>query len=196
MKLSRAGVVGTSAIVVSGVAFWLVLQQQELALNVYLPLLVGAATFMFAETIRWYRGEIDAFDPGAMLGIVSLFFLLVSPVSQVAWDYWPFLPALTKSGGWIFSWALINFIGAFLYYYIVTSSRFSKRRWVSRTSWQIVPSRFYLVMPLALLVCLAAQIYVYASFGGVGGFVETFTDRQMEGVQEEEIGRASCRERV
>lgn len=39
-------------------------------------------------------GRRDFFDPAFLFSLWVLFYLLVSPVSQLQWDYWPFLPSM------------------------------------------------------------------------------------------------------
>lgn len=131
------------------------------------------------DGIDFVVGKIDTFDPVGIIGIIGYFLFFVSPVLQNSWDYWPFIPSLSQDSGWMLFWAITNFFGVLIYQYI---SKFNIRSQVNKSGYYFNIKKFNIIMPIALLISFMMQVYVYSKFGGISGFVETFTSRQNDGL--------------
>ena len=75
----------------------------SLCIGLYLIVIFGdgafSLTFLFGilsttiildDVIKILRGKRDLLDPALLIGVVGTFLFLVSPVSQMEWDFWPF----------------------------------------------------------------------------------------------------------
>lgn len=176
-----------SGVVVLATLIVLVASTDDIVWGPYLPLLALAAFLGFLDSARLLRGKAGFMDPGALLGFLFLPMLLVAPVKQLAWDYWPFVPELTDSLRWIDLWAALNLAGMLLYRFGLRTRLRIRGEGMARAPRVWLPrSRrlFVFLLVAALLVGLAAQAYIYAHFGGIGGFVRTFTERQDAGAAE------------
>lgn len=135
---------------------------------------------IFTDGVDYLRGRIDTFDPVGVIGVLGYFLFFISPVLQKSWDYWPFVPDLSNENGWMLFWAISNFIGILIYQFF---SRYKFKIYEKSINGYIFNiNRFKVLMPLALAFSFFMQIYIYSKFGGVGGFVETFTSRQNDGL--------------
>lgn len=131
------------------------------------------------DGIDFLTSKIDTFDPVGLIGIVGYFLFFISPVLQNHWDYWPFIPNLTEDKDWMLFWALTNFFGILIYQYI---SRFGLNNKKNNIGYYFNLKKFNIIMPIALLISFSMQMYVYSKFGGISGFVDTFTSRQNDGL--------------
>ncbi|MGO3127130.1 MAG: O-antigen polymerase [Luteimonas sp.] len=131
------------------------------------------------DGVDYLRGRLGSFDPAGIIGLVGVVIFFISPILQSHWDYWPFLPDLSNETGWMALWALLNLLGILLYKAILSKS-VSQRP--SAYGYSFNKSRLKLLMPLVLAFSFAMQVYVYQRFGGLSGFISTFTQRQSEGL--------------
>ncbi|MEP1444771.1 MAG: hypothetical protein ABJK37_01480 [Paraglaciecola sp.] len=137
------------------------------------------------DVVKILRGKRDLLDPALLIGVVGTFLFLISPVSQMAWDYWPFLQNMNEHAVWIDTWAGLNFLGLLIYKWSSSTSfkktnpRMSNVNGMRR--WNFLDARFRIVAPAFLGMCFLAQLIIYISFGGISGFVNAFTQRQEYG---------------
>lgn len=131
------------------------------------------------DGVDFLLGKIDTFDPVGIIGILGYFLFFVSPILQKSWDYWPFVPNLSGDGDWMLFWAATNFFGILIYQYI---SKFNLLKSRKNYGYYFNIKKFNIIMPLALFISFIMQIYIYSKFGGISGFVETFTSRQNDGL--------------
>lgn len=127
-------------------------------------------------------GRRDFFDPAFLFSLWVLFYLLVSPVSQLQWDYWPFLPSMTDDIEWVYLWSFLNFLGVLVFLFFVKYSygSISKRNYF----YTFNEKKLITIGGASLFICLVVQLYIYQGFGGVYGFVQAFSERQSLGVDE------------
>jgi|GEM_PF-1930977 len=139
-----------------------------------------SGSLVFTDGVRWLRGELEVFEPTGIFGCLGLFYFYIGPLLQQTWGYWPYLPDLSGSRVWLDLWSVCSFIGIILYKTMVSLSENSKSSSVISCVWLFHPQRFVFVMALFLCISILAQGYVYYKFGGISGFVETYTQRQAE----------------
>lgn len=141
------------------------------------------ASVFFTDTVKAVRGEYELIDAGAIVGVLGLFIFLISPVSQLAWDYWPFLPSLGEDVKWITMWAALNFFGSLVYLYAIHGRGVRFRRRKSRPQRIVMFNHKRFVFPalIALAASAVCQAQVYLKFGGISGFLNAFTERQAVG---------------
>ncbi|ROR18606.1 hypothetical protein EC845_3582 [Comamonas sp. BIGb0124] len=141
---------------------------------------LASGILILRDGIDYLRGRMGSFDPVGIIGLVGVMMFFVSPVLQRSWNYWPFLPDLSQADDWMILWATLNLLGILIYRTIVHAP-FS-RATVAQTGYTFNRRRFKIVIALALAFSLLMQLYVYSKFGGIAGFIATFTERQSEGL--------------
>jgi hypothetical protein len=133
------------------------------------------------------RGR-NLFDPVALLGVYGLYFFYVAPLLHVGLDYWfinaRFAPTDRPEDWrtWLGWMGMINLLGLAIYRachkHFAKAGMNPRRRTVYQ--FQMAALRFYAFPMLALALVL--QVYIYARFGGIGGFVDTYA-RSNRGVE-------------
>jgi hypothetical protein len=124
------------------------------------------------DMIGWLRGKIDMFDPLGILGAYGYFFFFLAPLLTVMWNYHTReLMEAPDWLGWIGWMSVLNAFG--LVIYVVGRGIFAGQK--PQAVWLVKPSSFLAVISFALPITLAFQIYVFAKFGGVLGFMTAFS---------------------
>ena len=152
--------------------------------EVDLTFVFGFVSFFLVSgyVLEVFRGHRDYFDPAFLFSMWVLFFLFISPVSQLEWDFWPFLPSMDRDRGWVYLWSFLNLVGVFIF---ILSMHFSySMSSVYRIRYSFNNKRFLFFGIGGLVICFLAQVYIYAGFGGVSGFIAAFGERQALGVEE------------
>lgn len=146
-----------------------------------LPLFV-CGVLCASDGFEWLRGRMDVYDPIGLIGLFGTHFFFLSPLLYVAWDAkmrYVVPPADWRP--WLGGMAIFNVIGLLLYRGTRNwfSGKLPRRRIASRgvNVWELDSKRFSNVLAVALLVTLAAQVFVYARFGGVAGYIDSYEAR-------------------
>ena len=148
-----------------------------------LPTLVCGALISL-DAVDWFRGRRDVFDPAGIVGVLGTHIFFMAPLLHVARDYW--LLYVTPPDDWrewIGKMSLLNIIGIIVYLFTreVTASWLSGRR--SRAPWVIDREKFAMVVGLGLLGTALLQGWVYASYGGLSGYVGAYAEDQENSFQ-------------
>lgn len=142
-----------------------------------LPIL-ACGILIGADLADWLRGKVDIFDPVALIGAVGTHFFFLSPLLHVLWDYeMRYVVPPPDWRPWLGGMAFLNAIGLFLYR--ATRKR-PGRLFPPRTVavWKPDWSSAPILLGSVLCICLAAQLYVYWSFGGLTGYIEAYERRE------------------
>lgn len=125
----------------------------------------------------WIVGKRSIFDPVCIISLFSYMFFFISPLLQKSWSYWPSFPELKYNTGWILAWASINFFGSVLYRSMIW---FDDRKTIIKNNYvyEFKRSKFLKVTFYFMLIGIICQLYIYQKFGGVSGFINTFSYRQ------------------
>lgn len=127
------------------------------------------------DAYDWARGRMSLFDPVGIIGLVGLHFFFLAPLLHISWNLlWdvpvPPLDWRTDLGGM----AILNLIGLLIYR--MTRDIFVRRAPQSEpVQWRLNTPVFSFIMPLMLLFTGALQLWVYASYGGIGGYIAAAT---------------------
>lgn len=158
----------TSAIIICGTV---ALRNDVLAWYL-LPVFI-CGVLIGPDMVAWLRGKVDMFDPLGVLGAYGYFFFFIAPLLTVAWDY--HTRELSEPPGWLdwIGWmSVINASG--LLVYLTCRTLFASDQ--PRTTWRVRPPAFFAFVSIALPLTLAVQVYVFAKFGGILGFMAAFSD--------------------
>ncbi len=137
-----------------------------------IPVALGGLVIT-VDAVRWLRGEVDVFDPIGIVGLFGVHFFLLAPLLHVAWNYWieEVVPP-SDWRPWLGGMAMLNLAGLLAYravrgHVVAGMARSGK----APTFWQLDPARFRMYVTGALVVAAALQVWVYAKFGGIWGYI-------------------------
>lgn len=132
------------------------------------------------DAVRWLSGELDVFDPTGLIGLFGIHFFLIAPLLHVQCDRWLFevIPP-DDWRPWLGGMATVNLAGLLLYR--ATREHFrgaetSGHR--SNAHWKVRPRRFVFYMASAAMVGVALQLAIYASFGGLVGYMRAVAEKR------------------
>jgi hypothetical protein len=135
-----------------------------------------------SDAVSLLSGGKKIYEPAVLLSVYGIYFFFLAPLLNVYWDYW-----LIYSGGspddwrpWLGGVATFNLVGIVVYkwfrnrYLQKAKMKPSGRIWLPQR--EALFSWFLIVLPLAL----GCQIWAYARFGGVGGYIDAFEFKTSE----------------
>lgn len=125
------------------------------------------------DAMAWIRGRLDVYDPVGILGLLGFHFFFLAPLLHVHWDFWiDQVSPPPDWRDWLGYMGLLNVAGLVAY-------RFCRNLFMSpqggepaKTQWRIDTELFHLVGPLAFAIATAAQLWLFARMGGVGGYLD------------------------
>jgi hypothetical protein len=126
-----------------------------------------------ADAASWITGEVDVFDPIGILGLFGVHFFLLAPLLHVTYNYWteetqP--PADWRP--WLGVMAALNLAGLLVYRFArVWFGPGARAARPVSTVWRVRPTVWGWWFGGALLAAMALQVWVYASYGGLWGFI-------------------------
>ena len=157
----------------SGIALGFAIFSPNCAHWFLIPLvLCGTLTSM--DALEWFCGRLDLMDPIGLMGLVGFHFFFLTPLLHVAWDHWmtsAVAPADWRE--WLGAMAALNAIGLTAYRVASRTAWYASDR-KPKLGWKLSRSRFTLIAALMLAVSGLAQLNVYAHFGGLSGYIETY----------------------
>jgi hypothetical protein len=128
------------------------------------------------DAVGWIFGRRDLFDARGLIGAIGLHFFFAAPLLHVATQYWmPYIEPPDDWRPWLGRMAWLNVAGLMIYH-VCRSLLDRPRPTPYRCVWVVDDTRFRPVWTVALAITAALQLFVYASFGGIGGYVAAFTD--------------------
>ena len=135
------------------------------------------------DCFAWLRSRMDLLDPIGWVGAYGYYFFFVAPILTVMWGYRTTELAETPNWrDWIGWMAVLNCCGIIVYFLV---RRFlQNREQTSRSTWCFRHNSLIHVMAAALPLTALVQILIYARFGGIWGFMETFSahDKAFDGM--------------
>jgi hypothetical protein len=167
----------TSAFLATAIAYALAVFNPELLHWFVIPTVVCGA-LIGVDLFRWAAGETDIFDPVGLLSAVGAHFFFLAPLLQVITDtkllYVVDQPIDYRP--WLGLMGCVNAVG--LLCYRLALHVFCRQQRRLSSVWTLKGSLFLPVLGTALLISLAAEAYVLHSFGGIGGLLYSFTEKQ------------------
>jgi hypothetical protein len=130
-----------------------------------------------SDAIAFVQGDLDVMDPAALIGALGIHFFFLAPLLHVIWDSWiPYVVGPPEWRDWLGWMAIINLAGLLLYRAVFVFGKEKPRPAPSRYVWRFELNRTLVVFGTLLLVSGLVQVWVYAHFGGISGFVDTYVD--------------------
>lgn len=131
------------------------------------------ALLLLPDVAKWLTGKYDLFDPLGIIGVLGLPFFFLNPILHVYYDTWMFIAhPPTDWRPWLGYMGILNAVGLVIYRYITSHAHFRYIR--PKTYWKINHSKSIGIFIFALAVTLSAQLYVFARFGGIMGFIYAY----------------------
>jgi len=125
-----------------------------------------------ADAVGWFRGRLDVFDPVGVIGILGVHFFFLAPLLHVYWDSWLlYVVPPNDWRDWLGKMACFNIVGILAYL-------FSRRLYLQKRGsieqariWCLDLARFNRLLIPALFITGLLQVYVYATSGGIAGYI-------------------------
>ena len=115
----------------------------------------------------------------AYWAFLGVHFFFVAPLLHVLWDWW--LVAARHSSGQIRPWmgamACLNLVGLLIYRYLRDPLAGTVK--ANRKVWVLQPNRFWIMVPIVLLLSAFLQFLIYSGHGGILGYMESYTRRDL-----------------
>jgi hypothetical protein len=132
---------------------------------------------MGIDAVDWLRSRLDVFDPIGILGLLGFHFFFLAPLLHVHWDYWMrYVIPPPEWRGWLGGMAFLNLLGLLVYRAFRGESIGNALKQPKKMVWRLDRQRFFIIISGALLVTGLLQIWVYARFGGILGYMQAATD--------------------
>jgi hypothetical protein len=128
------------------------------------------------DAVGWIFGRRDLFDARGLIGAIGLHFFFAAPLLHVGTEYWmPYVEPPDDWRPWLGRMAWLNVAGLMIYH-VCRSLLDRTRPALYRRVWIIDDARFGPVWAIALAFTAGLQLFVYARFGGIAGYVAAFTE--------------------
>jgi hypothetical protein len=135
-----------------------------------------------SDAVEFFRGRLNVFDPVGILGLLGLHFFFLAPLLHVQWDYWmAYVISPPDWRDWLGGMACLNVLGLLAYRVSRNTVLRHRQKQSTQTVWRLDRQRFFIIVSLALLITGGLQIWVYAQYGGVLGYVRSYTERFTSG---------------
>lgn len=129
-----------------------------------------------AEAIDWLRGEMDRFDPRGLIGLLGFHFFFLAPLLHIRWGHcMSEVAAPADWREWLGNMAMLNAVGLVIYRLCV-GGRVMPAEAPAHPTWSLNERAFFGLLAIALPATAALQAMVYASYGGIAGYIEAATD--------------------
>lgn len=124
------------------------------------------------DAVAWARGQIGTFDPVGIVGLLGVHFFFLAPLLHIAWDHWNrFRLPPQDWRPWLGWMAMLNLLGLCAYFFgrhLMSKPNMGR----ANSTWVLRPRTFGRLLIVALVITGLIQIYVYASYGGLVGYID------------------------
>jgi len=142
---------------------------------------VLCGTLIGGDAFSWFRKETYTFDVKAVFGLYGMYFFFMAPILHVTLNFWmKYVIPPSDWRPWLGYMAGLNLLGLILMMWMRDHVIKERNRKVAKKYWLIDKKRLLPVLVLALTVSLALQIWVYASRGGIMGYIMAYSERQLD----------------
>ena len=129
------------------------------------------------DAVDWLRSRLDVFDPIGILGLFGFHFFFLAPLLHVHWNEWmPYIIPPPDWRDWLGGMAFLNLLGLLVYRTFRGGSIGNALEQPRKTVWCLDRRRFSIIMSGVLLITGLLQIWIYARFGGVLGYIQAAMD--------------------
>jgi len=163
----------------SGTVIFVMLLTSNNLLHHFLLPVWACGVVIGIDVIDWARNRMDVLDPVGVMGIFGLFYFFLAPLLHPYLNlYLLYVEPLAEWRDWLGFMAWINLIGLCFYRWV--RNYFSRAVWEGMKTtyrpWKLNRRRFKTVLMICIPLSLALQTYVYYKFGGVIGYINSFSN--------------------
>ncbi len=124
------------------------------------------------DMLKWFKGSYDTFDPKGLFGLLGFYLFFLSPLLWVATNaQMLYVPNPPDWRPWLGGMAAINVFGLIAYH--VGHNHGFRIRKRGNEFWRLSWLKFWIVLPLFLVITLLTWIYFLSSMGGIGEIIIT-----------------------
>jgi hypothetical protein len=165
------------------IVVWLFLVSSEQYWHWFVIPVTLCGIIISGDAVDWARGRVHLLDPIGLLGVLGIYFFFLAPLLHVRLDYWMrYVVGPDDWRPWLGQMALLNAAGLLLY-------RLGSRTVLGRTPtaarrevvWRLNPNRFFNIAILYMVLAAAVQVFVYARYGGISGYVASAESTARQG---------------
>jgi hypothetical protein len=131
------------------------------------------------DMVKWMTNRLDLYDATGLIALLGYHFFFIAPLLMITLEYrMKYLSDQPEDyRDWLGAMALLNFAGLLLYKVVVHYVKAARTRkaHLSASQWQIAPRRFWILWMLFLLLSAGAQVSIFVAFGGVRGYIATYS---------------------
>ena len=145
------------------------------------------------DAVRWFTGEVDTFDPVGLIGLFGVYFFFLAPLFHLRWDHWidEVLPP-PDWRCWLGAMALLNAVGLLAYRAALAHADAGTLAMPkATTAWHLRPKRFWWALGVGMALAISLQIWVYARYGGLMGYITAAEHREQAFLGIDRIGMLS-----
>lgn len=151
---------------------------------ILLPIFI-CGTLMGVDVVNWLRGKLDIFDPVGIIGILGFHFTCTAPAMHIIWDIWYDNRLAQLPEDWM-EWSRptcwIYAVGTLLYRIALLGMDPRPKGFEpNKKVWLPDYSRVFIIISITLMVSFVGQLFVYKSFGGLGGYIRAYETRMQYG---------------
>jgi len=169
-------------VLLAGVLFLFVLALDEPRLRHWYVLPVALCLPVIGwDTANVLSGRVSVFSPLGLFGVFGVQFFFAAPLLHVYLDYWMnYTVGPSDWRPWLGGVACLNLLGLLAAHCGRRLLGTGARR-ADAPPWTLQPRVFFPLGAAILAVSLLLQSWIYASFGGLTGYVEAFQLGQVTG---------------
>jgi hypothetical protein len=120
---------------------------------------------------------VSLFDPAGIIGLIGVHFFFLAPLLHVAWDSWMlYVDPPPDWRPWLGGMAVVNAVGLLLYRAGRERGRRRPPGAAAAAGRELDTTRLLLVAGCGMAVSGGLQVWVYATHGGILGYVDAFTE--------------------
>lgn len=128
------------------------------------------------DAVDWFRNRLSLFDPAGIIGLIGVHFFFLAPLLHVAWDSWMlYVEPPPDWRPWLGGMAVVNAAGLFLYRAAREKVKRRRPATADGAGRELDTTKLLFVAGCGMAVSGALQVWVYATHGGIIGYVDAFT---------------------
>ncbi len=130
------------------------------------------------DAIDWIRKKVDLFDPVGFIGLFGFHFFFLAPLLQIYWDFgMTYVDPPDDWRNWLGGMAIINSLGLIIYR---KTRKFIFNKLATKkikSYWKINTLKMLRISIPLLIIMFSTQVLIYARYGGIFGYITTFTEK-------------------
>ncbi len=129
------------------------------------------------DAVDWLRGRVKLLDPAGIIGLIGLHFFFLAPLLHAAWGATMlYVDPPPDWRPWLGGMAIVNAAGVVLYQIAREHARSGQPAGGRTVGRRLRARRLLVIAGCGMAVSAVLQAWVYASYGGISGYIDAFTE--------------------